>query len=136
MGNNLTGKIPSLAVLKSLERVLVNDNGFTSIDADFFTGLSSLQFVNLDNNPLRPWNIPYSLTDATSLVVFSAANCNLSREIPDLHWNVTFPNMTTLTLSSNSLVGELPTTTGPASIGGREVRPPRVQSVVSLFLNR
>ncbi|XP_013583352.1 PREDICTED: receptor-like kinase TMK2 [Brassica oleracea var. oleracea] len=108
MGNNLTGKIPSLAVLKSLERVLVNDNGFTSIDADFFTGLSSLQFVNLDNNPLRPWNIPYSLTDATSLVVFSAANCNLSREIPDLHWNVTFPNMTTLTLSSNSLVGELP----------------------------
>ncbi|CAN6886757.1 unnamed protein product [Brassica oleracea] len=104
MGNNLTGKIPSLAVLKSLERVLVNDNGFTSIDADFFTGLSSLQFVNLDNNPLRPWNIPYSLTDATSLVVFSAANCNLSREIPDLHWNVTFPNMTTLTLSSNSLV--------------------------------
>ncbi|KAF2555851.1 hypothetical protein F2Q68_00017730 [Brassica cretica] len=110
MGNNLTGKIPSLAGLKSLERVLVNDNGFTSIDADFFTGLSSLQFLNLDNNPLRPWKIPYSLTNATSLVVFSAANCNLSGRIPDFDWRITFPNMTTtLTLSSNSLVGELPT---------------------------
>ncbi|CAF1934652.1 unnamed protein product [Brassica napus] len=111
MGNNLTGKIPSLAGLKSLERVLKTQwaNGFTSIDADFFTGLSSLQFLNLDNNPLRPWKIPYSLTNATSLVVFSAANCNLSGRIPNFHCRITFPNVTTPTLSSNSLVGELTT---------------------------
>ncbi|CAH8349737.1 unnamed protein product [Eruca vesicaria subsp. sativa] len=116
MGNNLTGKIPSLSGLKSLERVLVNDNGFTSIDSDFFTGLSSLRFLNLDNNPLRPWNIPYSLTDAASLVAFSAANSNLSGEIPDLHWNITFRTLSTLTLSSNSLVGELPMSFAGSSI--------------------
>ncbi|KFK27996.1 hypothetical protein AALP_AA8G458100 [Arabis alpina] len=109
MGNNLTGKIPSLAGLKSLEKLFVNDNGFTLIDSeDFFTGLSSLQFVNLDNNPLRPWAIPSSLTDATSLAVFSASNCSLFGTIPDFHWRLRFPNLTALALSGNSLEGELP----------------------------
>ncbi|VVB17791.1 unnamed protein product [Arabis nemorensis] len=116
MGNNLTGKIPSLAGLKSLEKVFVNDNGFTSIDADFFTGLNSLQFVNLDNNPLRPWKIPFSLTNATSLAVFSAAICNLSGKIPDFNWRVTFPNLTALELSGNSLVGELPMSFAGSSV--------------------
>ncbi|CAN6886759.1 unnamed protein product [Brassica oleracea] len=61
MGNNLTGKIPSLAGLKFLERVLVNDNGFTSIDADFFTGLSSLQFLNLDKQSVASLEDPLQL---------------------------------------------------------------------------
>ncbi|KFK32923.1 hypothetical protein AALP_AA6G306900 [Arabis alpina] len=104
MGNKLTGKIPSLAGLRSLERVFLNDNGFTTMDADFFTGLNSLHYVNLGNNPMRPWEIPFSLRDANSLLVFSAVNCNLSGTIPHL----TFPNLTSLELSGNHLVGELP----------------------------
>ncbi|CAE5958590.1 unnamed protein product [Arabidopsis arenosa] len=107
MENNITGKIPSLAGLRSLETVNFHDNGFTSIDPDFFTGLSSLQSVFLDNNPFDSWEIPPSLKNATSLAVFSAVNCNLSGKIPDFLGG-TFPSMTTLKLSYNSLVGELP----------------------------
>ncbi|CAF1934654.1 unnamed protein product [Brassica napus] len=61
MGNNLTVKIPSLAGLKFLERVLVKNNGFTSIDADFFTGLSSLQFLNLDKQSVASLADPLQL---------------------------------------------------------------------------
>ncbi|CAH2033963.1 unnamed protein product, partial [Thlaspi arvense] len=107
-GNMITGKIPSIAGLRSLEGVYVNDNGFTSIDAGFFTGLRSLQYVNLGNNPLRPWEIPISLTDATSLQVFSAVNCSLSGEFPDLQWDRMFPLLTVLELSDNGLFGVLP----------------------------
>ncbi|EOA36631.1 hypothetical protein CARUB_v10011871mg [Capsella rubella] len=108
MNNNIIGKIPSLAGLKSLETVNFHDNGFTSIDADFFTGLPSLQHVSLDNNPFGPWQIPLSLKYATALADFSAVNCSLSGRIPDLLWGQTFPSLTTLKLSTNSLVGELP----------------------------
>ncbi|KAG7593020.1 Protein kinase domain [Arabidopsis thaliana x Arabidopsis arenosa] len=107
MENNITGKIPSLAGLRSLETVNFHDNGFTSIDPDFFTGLSSLQSVFLDNNPFDSWEIPPSLKNATSLAVFSAVNCNLSGKIPDFLGG-TFPSLMTLKLSYNSLVGELP----------------------------
>ncbi|KFK44514.1 hypothetical protein AALP_AA1G266600 [Arabis alpina] len=73
MNNKLTGKIPSLSGLSSLQRVNVHDNGFTSIDEDFFT------------------------------VQFSATNCSLSGEIPDFLGGLTFPSLTTLKLSYNLL---------------------------------
>ncbi|KAG2271967.1 hypothetical protein Bca52824_066522 [Brassica carinata] len=63
MGNNLTGKIPSLAGLKSLERVLVNDNSHVlfNVSGNKLTGiipesifkLSSLSYVGLGNNLLQ-----------------------------------------------------------------------------------
>ncbi|ESQ34179.1 hypothetical protein EUTSA_v10009860mg [Eutrema salsugineum] len=108
MGNSLTGKIPSLAGLESLRTFNVHDNDFTSIDADFFTGLSSLRDVILDNNPLVSWEIPSSLQNATSLTKFSAARCGLSGKIPDFNWTHDFSSLQTLVLSGNSLEGELP----------------------------
>lgn len=130
MVNNLTGKIPSLAGLNSLERVFVNDNGFTWIDADFFTGLSSLQYVNLGNNPLRPWEIPTSLTHANSLLVFSASNCSLSGKIPEFLWYVTFYNLAALDLSDNSLLGEL-----PKSFSGSAIQILKLNGSISLVQN-
>ncbi|VYS47119.1 unnamed protein product [Arabidopsis thaliana] len=109
MRNRLTGPIPSLAGLKSLVTVYANDNDFTSVPEDFFSGLSSLQHVSLDNNPFDSWVIPPSLENATSLVDFSAVNCNLSGKIPDyLFEGKDFSSLTTLKLSYNSLVGEFP----------------------------
>ncbi|XP_010501607.1 PREDICTED: receptor-like kinase TMK2 [Camelina sativa] len=109
MHNKITGKIPSFAGLKSLNRVYFNDNSFDSIDSDFFANLTSLQQqVYLDNNPFGPWEIPQSLKNATALLIFSAANCSLNGTIPDLLWGQTFPKLNTLQLSTNSLVGEIP----------------------------
>ncbi|KAL1198275.1 Receptor-like kinase TMK2 [Cardamine amara subsp. amara] len=108
MNNDLTGKIPNLSGLKSLETVYVHDNNFESIDAVFFTGLSSLRHVSLDNNNFGSWEIPLSLKDVTSLSDFSAVNCNLSGKIPDFLGGDTFPSLTSLHLSNNFLFGELP----------------------------
>ncbi|CAN8291325.1 unnamed protein product [Cochlearia groenlandica] len=130
MGNNLTGTIPSLAGLKSLATVNFHDNRFTSIETEFFTGLSSLQYVTLDNNPLENWEIPLSLKDATSLVVFSAGNCGLTGKIPDFLGGSTFPSLTTLKLSANALVGEL-----PASFAGSTIQVLLVNGQKSELLN-
>ncbi|CDY40785.1 BnaAnng06480D [Brassica napus] len=108
MGNKLTGGIPSLAGLNALQTINAHDNSFTSISADIFTGLTSLQHVYLDSNPFSPWEIPMSLKSATSLADFSAANCFLSGKIPDFLGGQTFPSLQKLRLSSNSLSGELP----------------------------
>ncbi|CAG7901783.1 unnamed protein product [Brassica rapa] len=108
MGNKLTGGIPSLAGLNALQTINAHDNSFTSISADIFTGLTSLQHVYLDSNPFSPWEIPMSLKSATSLADFSASNCFLSGKIPDFLGGQTFPSLQKLRLSSNSLSGELP----------------------------
>ncbi|CAH8298610.1 unnamed protein product [Eruca vesicaria subsp. sativa] len=108
MGNALTGEIPSLSGLTALETINAHDNSFTSISPDIFTGLTSLQNVFLDDNPLSPWEIPSSLKSATSLVDFSASNCSLSGKIPEFLGGQTFPSLKKLRLSSNSLSGELP----------------------------
>ncbi|XP_010462912.1 PREDICTED: receptor-like kinase TMK2 [Camelina sativa] len=107
MHNKITGKIPSFAGLKSLNRVYFNDNSFDSIDSDFFANLTSLQQVSLDNNPFGPWEIPLSLKDATTLSEFSAANCSLNGKIPDLEWAKTFPSLNTLSLNGQKLSGSI-----------------------------
>ncbi|KAJ6370840.1 hypothetical protein OIU77_001362 [Salix suchowensis] len=59
---NWTPKPSSLNGLSSLEVILLSDNKFISVPSDFFTGLSSLQSVEIDNNPFTNWVIPESLT--------------------------------------------------------------------------
>ncbi|XP_010556225.1 PREDICTED: receptor-like kinase TMK2 [Tarenaya hassleriana] len=116
MQNKLTGPIPSLAGLKSLMTLNLHDNGFTSIPADFFTGMSSLHVAILNNNPFGPWEIPVSLKDAVALQELSIVNCNLSGKIPDFFGGQTFPSLKTLQLSHNSFVGELPSSLAGSSI--------------------
>ncbi|XP_047322343.1 receptor protein kinase TMK1-like [Impatiens glandulifera] len=106
--NELTGPLPSLAGLSSLQNLLLNNNNFSSIPSDFFSGMSSLQFVYLDYNPFSAWQIPESLSVASSLKLFSAISANIVGNIPDFFGGVTFPVLTDLRLSFNSLSGELP----------------------------
>ncbi|KMT12609.1 hypothetical protein BVRB_5g098480 [Beta vulgaris subsp. vulgaris] len=48
--NNLTGMLPSFNGLKDLKFAYLDFNNFTSIPADFFDGLVSLQVMALDYN--------------------------------------------------------------------------------------
>ncbi|GLT77127.1 hypothetical protein SLA2020_487410 [Shorea laevis] len=122
MNNQLTGPIPSLAGLSSLQGANFHNNNFTSLPSDFFQGLTSLQSVYLDYNPFAPWEIPASLKEATALQSFSAVSANLTGQIPDIFGFGTFSNLIELHLSYNQLEGGL-----PASFSGSMIQ--------SLWLN-
>ncbi|OMP07909.1 hypothetical protein COLO4_06950 [Corchorus olitorius] len=106
--NEISGPLPSLKGLSSLQVVMLSNNRFTSIPSDFFSGLSSLQSVEIDNNLFSAWEIPQSLKDASALQNFSANSANISGKIPDIFGPDAFPGLTILHLAFNSLEGELP----------------------------
>ncbi|XP_074284725.1 receptor protein kinase TMK1-like [Silene latifolia] len=106
--NKLSGSLPSLKGLNSLQVIMLSNNNFSSIPIDFFDGLTSLQSVDIDNNPLDAWEIPESLKDASSLKNFSANSANVIGKIPDIFGSDSFPGLVNLHLAFNNLEGELP----------------------------
>ncbi|KAK2635522.1 hypothetical protein Ddye_030314 [Dipteronia dyeriana] len=115
MKNKLTGAIPGLAGLSSLTNVLFNNNGFTEMPPDFFTGLTSLQNIYLDYNSFSPWQIPETLKDASNLQVFSANQANITGTITDFIGD-TFSGLTQLHLAFNNLQGPIPLSLAKAPI--------------------
>ncbi|KAK4278052.1 hypothetical protein QN277_015951 [Acacia crassicarpa] len=106
--NNISGPLPSLKGLGSLQVLILSNNQFSSIPGDFFTGMSQLQSVEIDNNPFQEWEIPESLRDASTLQNFSANSANITGKIPDfLNGNV-FPGLVLLHFSFNNLEGGFP----------------------------
>uniref|UniRef100_A0A2P2KI38 non-specific serine/threonine protein kinase n=1 Tax=Rhizophora mucronata TaxID=61149 RepID=A0A2P2KI38_RHIMU len=120
--NNISGHLPSLSGLSSLQVVMLGNNRFTSIPGDFFAGLSSLQSVEIDNNPFSTWVIPESIKIASALQNFSANSANVSGSIPEFFGPDAFPSLTNLHLAFNQLEGGL-----PASFSGSQIQ--------SLWLN-
>ncbi|XP_062113285.1 receptor protein kinase TMK1-like [Humulus lupulus] len=120
--NQLTGDFPSFSGLGSLQALLAHNNNFSSIPADFFNGLTSLDTINIDYIPFSPWSIPEGIRDASLLRDFSANSANIVGKIPDFFGGTNFPGLTNLRLAMNSLEGEL-----PASFSG--------SSIQSLWLN-
>ncbi|CAH9083495.1 unnamed protein product [Cuscuta europaea] len=106
--NNISGPLPSLNGLSSLRVLMLSNNHFTSISDDFFSGLSSLQSVEIDNNPFATWQLPESLKNASTLQNFSANSANLAGKIPGFFDPDGFPGLTNLHLALNNLEGELP----------------------------
>ncbi|KAK4264047.1 hypothetical protein QN277_029388 [Acacia crassicarpa] len=102
--NGLTGPIPYLS--KTLQRLVIRDNKFSSIPNDFFKGMTMLQEVRIGNNPFSPWSIPDSLGDCVELQIFVATNASLVGTIPDFLGSM--PGLVSLLLNSNSLEGGLP----------------------------
>ncbi|PKA49672.1 putative receptor protein kinase TMK1 [Apostasia shenzhenica] len=105
-GNRLTGTLPSLGGLEVLQEISVDDNLFSSIPPDFFSGLSGLHSVSIDGNPLSPWQLPDSLADCP-LTSFSASNASVSGSLPDFFDRLS--SLQSLRLSYNNLTGPLPT---------------------------
>lgn len=108
MNNGLSGPLPSLSGLASLQTINLHNNNFSSIPPDFFDGMSTLQEVYLDNNAFKPWSIPEGLKGSSSLKNFSANSANIVGKIPDFFNSDTFPGIVHLHLSGNGLQGGLP----------------------------
>ncbi|KAK8952433.1 putative receptor protein kinase TMK1 [Platanthera zijinensis] len=105
--NRISGDLLPVASMSSLQTLLLHENLFSSIPASFFSGLTSLTAVFLDNNPFQPWQIPESLRNAASLVNFSANSANVSGQIPDFI-ATDFPSLNHLALAFNLLSGIIP----------------------------
>eukprot|EP01018_Ginkgo_biloba_P005478 Gb_41216 [translate_table: standard] len=107
--NQLSGELPSFSGMTALQTVYLNDNNFSSIPNDFFSGIPNLQVMALDNNPLAPWVIPDDLKTATTLVNFTANNASVIGSIPDFFGDA-LVNMQMLGLAFNNLSGGIPQT--------------------------
>lgn len=115
--NKISGPLPSLSGLSSLQVLMLSNNQFSSIPSDFFTGMTSLQSVEIDNNPFSAWQIPETLQNASGLQNFSANSANISGKIPDFFGADAFPSLSILHLSFNNLEGVL-----PASFSGSQIQ--------------
>lgn len=104
--NKLSGPLPSLAGLSSLQVLLLHGNNFASIPADFFKGLTALVAVSLDENPLAPWPLPADLAACTSLTNFSANSVNVTGTLPEFLGSL--PSLRQLSLAMNLLSGPVP----------------------------
>ncbi|KAL1806919.1 hypothetical protein ACET3Z_029987 [Daucus carota] len=106
--NELSGDLPSLSGLSSLQTLLLHDNKFESLPPDFFNGMSSLQVVDIGYNTFNAWEIPASLASVSTLQTFAATNANVTGKIPEFFSSDTFPGLTNLELAFNYLEGGLP----------------------------
>ncbi|KAK9950978.1 hypothetical protein M0R45_006441 [Rubus argutus] len=106
--NKISGPLPSLSGLSSLQVLLLSNNQFSSIPSDFFTNMTSLQSVEIDNNPFMAWEVPQTLQSASSLQNFSANSANVTGNIPDFFNADAFPGLINLHLAFNYLQGQLP----------------------------
>ncbi|CAM8900663.1 unnamed protein product [Rhodiola kirilowii] len=114
--NNLTGPFPTLTGLSNLQVVLISNNQFDFVPADCFAGLTSLQSLEIDNNPFTAWQIPDALRDSSSLQNFSANSANVTGRLPGFFGPDVFPGLVILHLAFNSLEGEL-----PGSLSGSQI---------------
>ncbi|WOL04182.1 hypothetical protein Cni_G12903 [Canna indica] len=112
--NRLTGPLPRLSNLSSLQSVSLDDNDFNSLPDGFFAGLTALQILSLDNLPLAPWNLSRDLDVAVGLAEMSATNSSLSGTLPDFIGSL--PNLRLLRLSYNYLTGTLPSSLAGSGI--------------------
>ncbi|CAL4968478.1 unnamed protein product [Urochloa decumbens] len=105
-GNRLTGAIPSLAGMVSLTRLVLRGNSFSSVPFDFFNGLTSLMYLDMDDLPLEPWVIPDAIGECTELQLLSASNVSITGELPATLANL--KSLAMLWLSYNYIRGSLP----------------------------
>ncbi|KAG8062349.1 hypothetical protein GUJ93_ZPchr0003g16815 [Zizania palustris] len=105
--NSISGELPSLAGLSTLQYLLIHNNGFANIPGDFFKGLTALTAVSLDNNPFAPWTLPADLADCTSLTNFSANSANVTGALPDF-FGTALPSLQRLSLAFNAMSGPVP----------------------------
>ncbi|GAU19985.1 hypothetical protein TSUD_273200 [Trifolium subterraneum] len=113
----LIGSLPSnfnqLSELQNLDY-----NEFDGIPLDFFNGLTNIQVLSLEENPLlnatNGWSFPMDLKNSAQLTTLSLASCNLVGTLPDFLG--TLSSLSELRLSGNRISGEIPVSFGQSSI--------------------
>ncbi|KAK9156851.1 hypothetical protein Scep_003425 [Stephania cephalantha] len=108
-GNEFSGPLPTFKGLSELQYAYLGRNQFDTIPSDFFDGLTSLQVLSLDGNPLNKttgWSLPAALLSSPQLMNLTLSGCNLAGPIPDFLGNLS--SLSALKLSYNRLSGGIP----------------------------
>ncbi|KAL5848499.1 hypothetical protein ACOSQ4_006512 [Xanthoceras sorbifolium] len=113
--NALSGPIPNLSKLASIQEIYLDGNNFTSVPTCCFDGLSNVQTLSLSQNNLSPWSFPTELNKSTGLTTLYLDNTNLMGPIPDIFDS--FASLQNVRLSYNNLTGPL-----PASFANSEIQ--------------
>ncbi|EPS70426.1 hypothetical protein M569_04331 [Genlisea aurea] len=108
--NQFNGSLPSFSGLSLLRFAYLDSNNFDTIPSDFFSGLSSVEVLALDYNPLNAstggWSLPSDLEGSTQLKNLSLIGCNLIGPLPGFLGKI--PSLEVLLLSYNGLGGGIP----------------------------
>lgn len=108
-GNSLSGPLPTFNGLSHLTTAYLGDQQFSIIPSDFFKGLTSLNVLTLQNNPLNAsegWTLPSDLSASAGLNNLVLTNTSLSGPIPDFIGNLT--SLQELRLAYNKFTGGIP----------------------------
>ncbi len=108
--NALTGSIPALSSLKSLQGFAASGNKLSGT-IPVLTGLTSLQSFTVDSNALT--GVLPALTGLTNLQEFNASDNKLTSTIPAL---TGLTNLRTFSVADNQLTGSIPLLTGLTSL--------------------
>jgi len=107
--NSLTGPLPCLCNLESLETVYLGHNNFTYVRECSLQMLRNIKTFNLSNNlNLLIWEFPMTkLSDSTVLHTLDFEATNMKGILPSdmFDW---FPYLRTCYLSHNKITGDLP----------------------------
>ncbi|EOA29877.1 hypothetical protein CARUB_v10012974mg [Capsella rubella] len=113
--NKLSGNIPSLAKLSSLQKIFMDENLFVGVEVGAFAGLTSLQILSLsDNVNIAAWSFPSELVGSTSLTTIHLDSTNIFGVLPDIFES--FESLEYLRLSYNNITGPLPPSLAKTSI--------------------
>jgi hypothetical protein len=108
--NVLTGSIPALSSLKSLQSFAAGGNNLSGT-VPVLTGLTSLQSFTVDSNALT--GVLPALAGLTNLQEFTASDNKLTSTIPAL---TGLTNLRTFSVADNQLTGSIPLFTGLTSL--------------------
>ncbi|GLJ55631.1 hypothetical protein SUGI_1194780 [Cryptomeria japonica] len=109
--NNLSGTLPTFNGLSNLQYCYLGTNQFDTIPADFFVGLTNLQYFSLEYNNLNAtegWKLPSDLKASVRLQNLSLSRVNLVGPIPDFLGQMV--QLYVLELAYNKLSGAIPST--------------------------
>lgn len=114
--NSLTGTLPDLCHLDSLETVHLGHNNFTEITTGCLTS-SNIQTFNLSNNlNIRSWMFPGPHFEGCEYLQYLDLEAtNMEGDIQLVEFG-SFPDLHTFVVSHNNLTGTLPVSLGTSKV--------------------
>jgi Leucine-rich repeat (LRR) protein len=133
-GNLLSGSIPDITGMSSLERFWANDNQFTGTFPDI-SGNPNLQVINVGNNNLTGTLPDISAIGYPNLIRFNAYGNSFTGAIPDM---VNIPNLDYLLLDNNNLTdftGSFPFTLRNVAVNDNNLTQTAVDNILKAIVD-
>lgn len=112
--NKLSGNLPSLRGMDSLERIFLDDNDLSGDISTAFDTLTELRFVFLEDNNFGGTLDEFFMADCEKLIQIDISDNSLEGDIP-IHM-LEFPDIQVIDIHGNFIDGALPSTYPPSNL--------------------